>query len=389
MTDKELIYDAYLKAFTTAKGKKISDSQYSQKRTELTKRIDRVLLTCKYSILDMDKRKAILYGKNVYREYCGFVTANPAGKTAQIENRIHEMLEEIALFEEQEVQLYSESLGDEYELDLETVLNKSLYSKELTLIGITDVIRHAIRNKQINAIKVHQQYYITRKGTRYHKKDCPYCKNKNLIVVDIADQDEEKIKPCICIRGRSSSNKQSGPKKKNKGFMTAFLDESRRDDPWKKMNPARTEKQNIMSYVMCKGYLEDENEISEGNVIEEDVYLSPAKSDNMSLAIHETFARIMIKAALDPSIRNIIIYSDNQSACECWDNNVSLKRLAELFDSVSIEFIPRERNRYADRLGRAKEVIVVDKVEFSELMALKDRINKFTNKGNVVAFNKC
>ncbi len=383
MTDKELIYDAYLRAFTTAKGKKISDAQFSLKRTELTKRIDRVLLTCRYSILDMEKRKAILFGKNVYREYCGFISANPAGKTAQIENRILEMLEEIAAFEEQEVQLYKETLGDGFELHLEIILNKSMYSKELTLISITDVIRHALRNKQIYAIKEYALYYITPRGTRYHKEDCPYCKNKDLIVVDIADQDGEKKKPCICVRGRSTPDKKTGPQKKIKEFMTAFLDESRRDDPWKQINPTRLNKQNIMSYVMCKGYLEDENEIKADNIIEEDVYLSPSKSNNMNLAIHETFARIMIKAAQNPDVHYIVIYSDNQSACECWQDNTSLRRLAELFKTVSIEFIPRERNRYADRLGRTKEVIVVDKVEFAELMALKDKVNSFTDKGNL------
>jgi hypothetical protein len=208
-------------------------------------------------------------------------------------------------------------------------------------------------------------------------------------VVDIADQDDEKKKPCICVIGRSNLDKKAGPHKRTKGFMTAFLDESRRDDPWKKMNPTRSKKQNIMSYVMCTGYLEDENEIKEDNIIEEDVYLSPSKSNNMNLVIHETFARIMIKAAQNPDVRNIVIYSDNQLACECWEDNISLRRLAELFESVSIEFIPRERNRYADRLGRTKEVIVVDRVEFAELMALKDRASRLTDKVNLVAISNC
>ena len=124
-----------------------------------------------------------------------------------------------------------------------------------------------------------------------------------------------------------------------------------------------------MSYVLCRGYLRDENEICEDNIYEEDVYLSPNKSSNLNISINEAFARIMIRASQDPKVRNLIIYSDNQSACEEWESIVSLKHLSQLFDSVAIEFIPREKNKYADRLGRKKVVIIADKAYLTGVMS--------------------
>jgi hypothetical protein len=239
---------------------------------------------------------------------------------------------------------------------------------------MTDVILRAVKDTHITAVLEHEYFYATQKGKKYHKKDCPYCKDKLLKLID---ETNENYKPCVCVCGRFHKKELLADVEK-KHYITAFLDESKRDDPWKIIDPSRTRKQNVMSYVMCKGYLHDESEISDENIVEEDVYLSPNKGGSLSSAINEAFARIMIKASQKPSVRNIVIYSDNQGACDSWEEKVSLQKLAKLFDSVTIEFIPREKNKYADKLGRRKEIIVADKKEILELLAmsnLKERLD--------------
>ncbi len=385
MTNREIIYNAYLKAYSMIKGKVVDSSEYAQKRTKITKRIDRCLMTCRYSVSEIDKKNAVMIGKNIYREYCSFVIGNPGGKTDQLKNRILEMLDKISEIEEHDINLYNKALQDGYELDLRTVLKKGLYIKELTLISMTDVIKHAIKDKNLGAVVEHVDYYVTPRGRRYHRKDCPYCRNKVLIMLTLQNEDNDKYGPCTCVKKMKPAFNQAEEKKKPSGqdkkrFITAFLDESRRDDPWKAIDKSCTKKQNVMSYVMCEGYLQSEAEIYESNILEEDVYLSPRKGGNLNLSIHETFARIMIKAALMPYVQNLVIYSDNQSACEEWESIAYLELLSKQFNSVTIKYIPREKNKYADRLGRKKDVIVADKGEISELLDVRNKLSMLTDE---------
>ncbi|MBO5623149.1 MAG: hypothetical protein J5959_16145, partial [Butyrivibrio sp.] len=266
MTDKEIIYLAYLKAYSGIKGKKIDRAKYSQKRMEITQRIDRCMMTCKYSVSDIDKRRAVLFGKNIYREYCIFVIANPEGKTDQLKERILELVDKISEIEEQEVFLYKYTLEEGSELNLREILKKGIYIKELTLIGITEVIKHAVENKQITAIIRHQLYNVTLTGKLYHKDGCRYCSGKDVIKIDIASEKGKKYKPCSCIKGKGIQKRILSARKDHKTCLTAFLDESRRDDPIKLIVPGRTDKQNVMSYVICKGYLQGESEIEDKNI---------------------------------------------------------------------------------------------------------------------------
>ena len=362
--DKEILLKAYKKVYFLVKGKYVSRADYHGKSQALITRIDRVLMTTKYSISSTEKKKAIMNGKSLYLEYCSFAKNNPEGVNDQLRERAEILLDAIASFEAQEMTDVRALHQNEGEIDLELIFNSRAFISSITNMNIARLVNWALYDFCKEGIKKPYYFYITPKGSRYHTRDCIFCRGKALTKIDVSSDNAKNLKPCRCI---NDPNLRSST-------ITAFVDESRRPNPARIFDSEQSKQHNVISYVICKGAVLDEAEIAPDNIIEEDAYIS-VNSKNLELSIYEAFAKIMMRAAIGEFGDRLIIYSDNLSACERWVENKALVYLAKQFKSVKIEHVNREKNKYADRLGRKVSIIKTDKSPVEELSKQKKELD--------------
>jgi hypothetical protein len=63
------------------------------------------------------------------------------------------------------------------------------------------------------------------------------------------------------------------------------------------------------------------------------------------------------------------IFTDNMTAMENWTKNGKNSKLALNFESVTVSFIPREKNTMADKLGRTRMIINIPTAEYLGIVA--------------------
>lgn len=102
------------------------------------------------------------------------------------------------------------------------------------------LIKEAFKDSEFTcASKTNQKIFITEYGSKYHRADCSYCKGRNLFQATFTQVENLGYSPCRCIEFSSNvlleKDEMSESIKASEGTntMTAFVDESLRDNPWK------------------------------------------------------------------------------------------------------------------------------------------------------------
>lgn len=365
--DQITLYEAYKQYKLVCKRKKQSKKQRAAAQKEIICRIDMLLLLFNgSSISQKEKSKAVLSGKKLYQQYCKFLYEKDVDPNSCMAEKIDRLLFQMAIVEaEQVASLRKQEVGGN-RIDLVTIFQEQRIVKLLINMPINTLIKEAFKDLEFTCVsKMDQKIFITEYGSKYHREDCSYCKGRNLFQATFTQVENLGYHPCRCIE--SSSNVLLGKDEMSKTIkasegtnaMTAFIDESFRDNPWKRWDDSLPEKQASYSYIICRGALEAEQEINEENEVNRNACLA-SENKGIIMAATEAIRVVMMEMAFQYNFRgNVIIYTDNMCAKDKWYTIESMLYLAALFESVKVCYIPRKENMIADGIGREQAFMQV------------------------------
>ena len=270
-----------------------------------------------------------------------------------------ELIHLIAEYESEKFQLTRERQVAGDKIDLEKVFAENRSIKVLMGRPLDEAVCEMFKRNSYTLIgEDNSSVYMTASGTKYHRKDCPYCKGRTLISIARQNAESLNLKQCKCMETVAFAQEEVAEKKVETAakFVTAFVDESIRSNPWRGMDESLPEKQGLYSYIVCDGYLTEEKLITKKNTLFEGVNSSEVISSTDELAA-EAIMAVLFKLVAQGYSDNVLIYTDNIGAKEFWCKSVAGQNLARLFKSVMVSYVPREGNTKADSLGRERAVM--------------------------------
>ena len=376
-TDKEILANAYKQYIYCIKKKKIHNLTPLEIRHDLTKDADATIKLLSNSRGTADSiRKALISGKNVYGQYCQIVKGTPGVHTPELKEKMDALANLMADHEARYVHLLrSKNLG------IADVSLRKLYKSPQNIITICNdtswntlqaflfgLIKEPKKSKKEKKDPVN--VYITSYGNKYHRLGCRYCKGKELKEIYFEAAVSDGYSKCSCIASSTNLKPlQEAPFNAEKtNYMTAFIDESLRDNPWYKYDNSLEQKQLSYSYIICQGYLRSENEISTENILYRKAVLSDYRTIKIERGAFEAISKVMMILAFDMGFHsNVVIYTDSENAAKQWQAIPANKGLSRLFSNVQVVQISRQRNLKADAAGRERALLNVPKATMLEI----------------------
>lgn len=420
-TDEEIIYSALLRYQECCGSKKtpiLSQGKVITLRAQFLQQVEKYVLlfgSSKTSIVE--KRALCNKGKMLYQKYCFQLKVNPEVDTTRLAQKMDELLHFISSCEAEKFQQIRERQVAGDKIDLEQLLAEDKHIRMLINKPIDTVVSEAFSNKKYTVVgEDNAAVYMTASGAKYHRKDCPYCKGKTLMKATLLKVENIGLKPCKCIERESAvAVQERGQCPKDvenieelmlentmtenasedvpakvciikrpvgqKKYVTAFVDESIRVNPWRAMDESIPEKQGFYSYIICDGMLTGETLITESNTLYTGVKEVTEVRGTGDVAI-EAILAVLFQLAATGYQDNVLIYTDNMGAKDYWHKASASKHLSKLFSSVMVCYIPREANRKADKLGRERAIMDLPAETMTRILgrckgyfALKEEMN--------------
>lgn len=368
-TDEEIIYSALIRYQECCGSKKtpiLSQGKVITLRAQLLQQVEKYVLlfnSPKTSIVE--KRALCNKGKMLYQKYCFQLKVNPEVDTTRLAKKMDELLHFVAAYEAERFQPIRERQVAGGKIDIEQLLAEDKHVRILICKPIDTTVDEIFSNKKYTVVgEDNAAVYMTASGAKYHRKDCPYCKGKNLMKSTLLKVENVGLQPCKCIKKESvvAETEECAPisivKRPvgQKKYVTAFVDESIRINPWRSMDENIPEKQGFYSYIICDGMLTGESLITESNTLYTGVKEVTEVRGTGDVAI-EAILAVLFQLAATGYQDNVLIYTDNMGAKDYWHKSSASKHLSKLFSSVMVCYIPREANRKADKLGRERAIM--------------------------------
>jgi len=358
--DRVILYEAYRKYQDLCKGKQMTAKQQSITRNDLFRRAERLLLFLNSpSTSAVEKNNLLRKCKPLYQQYSIFLKGNPGGVSESLAKKMDELLLQMTIWEEEQVHTFRKKEAGGEGLNMEAIFSEQANIRQLLTMRVENLLRMALKDKKFTIVShTDQKIFITESGTKYHRADCPYCRGRKLIPASFAKIENVGYTPCKCIGATDKVlvKREELTQERKEALatqtMTAFIDESVRPNPWKLWDDSLPDRQSSYSYVICRGMLESEREITEENRVSAKACLANEAADVTMSAI-EAISAVLLKIAFRYGFHgDVLIYTDNMAAKNKWYKNERALYLASLFESVKVCHIPREENTVADAVGR-------------------------------------
>lgn len=348
--DKELIFQGYMDCFTKAVQKNKLSSKNALRTWNDTKlSVIKTLATCKTEyVTEEDKRKVIREVKKIYQVYCICIKSYSPSVGSVWQERMTQLLGYISEYEAEEVERYRMQLIAGDKLDLKKIFDDCRYGIQISQRPIDKMLDQYLEDNDIACPEDEKSVFITKTGTKFHRQGCTYCKpgaEKRMVPYILADN--YGLKPCKCIYEARENNM-----KDDNNYMTAFVDESIRQYPWGDIEGADEQSQGSYSYIICKGKLDSEKDITEKRTIIKGCELLD-EDHHSNYAASEAIAKVLLKIAFFHNFKKkVIIYTDNSWAMNQWQKCEVYNDIKALFDKVDVVLISRKKNKVADKIGR-------------------------------------
>lgn len=226
-------------------------------------------------------------------------------------------------------------------IDVENLLNTNNGYTKLASMTITDFV-----DSTADSSLASEGVYITKTGKCYHVKECPCCKGKDVRLVQVIDA-ACRLHPCKCVLKMLRDDTS---------HVTVFIDESVKFDFG---GGKREGGFGNYSYIICQGQLEDESWIRDDVVLAKGVGFCEENKCVTKVA-EEAISKVLFTLAYDLGFAGKVrIFTDNLGVVGSWAKSERNNRLKELFEGVTITYIPREHNTQADELLREGIIIRV------------------------------
>lgn len=417
-TDEEILYNALVRYQECCGNKKmpvLSVGKVITLRGQLLQQVEKYMLFINSSKTSSVEIQALCNkGKKLYQNYCFQLKVNPEVDTTRLAQKMDELVHFIASYEAERFGQIREreAWGDKIDLEQLFVDDKNI--RILICKPIDIAVSEIFKSKKYTVVgEDNITVYMTVSGSRYHIKDCPYCRGKSLIKTSLLKVENIGLKPCKCIekemlsvvrensasetinddklneQPEDMSNKSvegiaephvgenlleknefevvqeeerkvpicvvKRPASKRK-YVTAYVDESVRVNPWQSMDESIPKWQGLYSYIICDGMLTSESLITQENTMFTGVETSEEIRRTGEVAI-EAIMAVLFRLVKVGYQENVLIYTDNMEAKDYWYKSAASKNLSKLFTSVMVCYIPREANRKADQLGRDRAIM--------------------------------
>lgn len=180
------------------------------------------------------------------------------------------------------------------------------------------------------------------------------------------------VLPCKCV---DSTHLQGEPEHT---FVTAFIDETIHPVNWdEKGNKGKA---GSFSYILCWGKVTYESQITDQRLITQSVDYT-GEHEHIERITETAIGKVMLSLIYDYNFSGKVrIFSDNQSAVNHWSEVALNSKLAKSFEKVEVIFIPREKNKRADQLGRTRMLLDMPINAYNEMVRKCARLNELENR---------
>ncbi len=311
-----------------------------------------------------DIRKYLIQAKGLYLQYEVVCGRNPGLISDSLHRNIERMLRGICAHEADMIgDLRSREVGG-YRIDL-----RVFFEQKDNLTRLSAHVAKDILENVIGANDVLPSVYITETGKRYHRKDCPYCRGRILTAVAQNVIGYRRLSACKCL------TKPENPSEC--GYVTAFIDESLHGVAWDRNGNEGAA--GSFSYIISWGDLTDESQVKERMILSQGVEC--CKDDHVERIAEAAITKVLVTIAFDYHFSGRVkIFTDNKSVAERWKKTGSKSELAQFFTSVDVRFIPRERNRRADKLGRSRVILDLPVATYNQMVQEKKQIEELEER---------
>lgn len=354
-TDKEIMYKCYMKLCQETEKKAKEKNNVSVKSDKaLFKGVKSKLPSLLMYLGEVDILrteeipKKITNAKGIILQYFQIRGRNPECiDDPLIGEQIDSLIQAVVRYETEYIGIIRNQEIDGDNIDLDVVFENDVNFNRLGNEVAWNILKnHIYMNRSVSVGNYKSLYYRTKTGKRYHVEDCPYCQGKNLISVKKVTAEEQKLTACRCVELKEAVELES------RNYVTAFVDEAIRPIRWSENG--KKGKTGSFSYIICRGSLASENEIKKSSIIAKDVDYT-RENIHVERITESAIGKVMITLAYDHNFTgHVQIFTDNISAVEKWNSIPRNSRLTELFESVTVSHIPREKNKKADNLGRTR-----------------------------------
>ena len=383
-SDEQILYEGYMKlAEINAKSAKSADVLDDKKTvTGIMTKFPIVLLRLDQdsSLTAFDIQKSLFKAKSYMVQLNKIKKRNPSCIQSSLERSMDSMVHAMCRREADMINLIrlQETGGDR--IDLEKIFEKKT---NICMLGnklARDIVKDAMKD-EISVVGEKEKdsiWYITETGKKYHVKDCIYCKGKTLINATNAMIYNQKLEPCKCVERTQMAD--------DKTCVTAFVDESIHFVKWNENG--KSSKTSSFSYIICWGNLLSEKYIREENIIAKGVdYYN--ETDSTARVTEAAIGKVLISLLYDYEFTgDVQIYIDNKNVVKTWTDKSVNSKLASQFKSVSVSFVPRERNTMADQLGREKMFLCLSTDVYNSIVDKSNSYNVLKGQFERIALEK-
>ena len=388
-TDEEIIYKAlvtYGGQFINRMNKKPSMRLTRSNAQSQLQIVQDNSTKLEYYLKDDDAPMAVMQkkmksAKGTYIQFLQIKGSFPELVSNPLASRIDKILHHLAAREADCFDTFrrQEVGGELYDLSDTFASNANI--NRLCSMSVRDIVKNYTdtdaKDKSSTQVgNINDQFYITDTGAKYHVKDCPYCKRFTLYEATTQKISGLKLTPCRCVEAYKVKRHFDWTH-----YVTVFIDESIHHTIWNEVG--KEGKQGNFSYIICRGMLESENDITSENTIYSGVdYIRETHSpDRITRAAIGT---VLMYLAYDCQFDGTVqVYTDNMSAMNVWSNNRKNAKLASLFEGVKVSHIPRECNKRADALGHTRVLIDVPSATYSRIVDQHTRYNELEAQFNI------
>ena len=366
-SDEQILYECYLKLSVEAETKAMKKNNVSAKNDK--KLIEGINSKLSLLLVYLDETnmlttaeivKKLISAKGMYMQFFQVKGRNPKCVMGSMNDKMDRLIRAVARHEANILQsVRNQEVGGE-RIDLETVFEKKGNLNRLGNTIARDVVRDAMKDLSMSVGKSKVVYYITETGKKYHTDNCPYCRGRELIPATRAIVENQKLTACKCIALKKVADEA------DMNCVTAFIDESIHPIKWNEEGTKGSA--GSYSYIICRGHLASENDIENTVVIAQGIDYMKEK-DHIEHLTEAAIGKVMMILAYDYNFKgNVQIFTDNITAMEKWNTISTNSRLAKLFESVTVSFVPREKNTHADKLGRTQMFMSIPTATYNEIV---------------------
>lgn len=301
--------------------------------------------------------KHLKEAKTIFVHLCHIRARNPEIITNIFNVRLEQLMKAMARREADILDAVIEDNPDANLIDIEDMFKKRKCIKQLKCKLASDICLESIKEA---LLRKKSMVYISKTGKRYHTQECPYCKGRELIEKTKCEAEKIHLTPCKCIAEAAAKEQVDN------NTVTAFIDESIHSVRWNEQGI--NGKVGSFSYILCRGKLQSEREISDVNTITKQVdYIH--ETTNVERITESAIGKVMLTLAFDNDFHgNLNIYVDNMVAYNCWHNNPVNSKLTALFQNVTVTHVRREWNTLADKLGKDMVFLCIPKETYRSIV---------------------